>query len=491
MVESTKSAPHGLVPHEDQERAIQFILENKTVLLKAPTGAGKTLVAVEAALRSEASVVLVICPINTFSGWTRTFESQYGEKANVRIITSKDSGKTAHADLIAGVPGQYIIGREYFKRFAWLRAKKTGFVVLDEAHCAVNWKSVMWKMLKTAKAPHQLAMSATPAGNKMEGLWALARWLWPQHTPRGFHNWVTEWFETEEDPFKTYEIETATGTTTVTGKKVVKEREPGALWKALPAAFKMKSVYTAKPTVHTIEVEISAVQRKHYKDLEEEAITWLEDNPLAIDIPAVLNMRLRQICLAVPSVRQDWVKRKDKETGLWVDTWGDVVWFEEDAKSTKIDAVVEILSDLQAGEEPEPVVIFTDSRIFAQILTLRLQKKKFNARQFIGGMSAYERQWKMENFGVEFDVLVCTIPTVAEGVDGLQHKSNHAIWCNVSWNQLLNVQADGRLNRQGQTKTVQNYFIVAKNTVETRMLGKLKSTQQLLDDGYGEEEEVA
>jgi SNF2 family DNA or RNA helicase len=92
---------------------------------------------------------------------------------------------------------------------------------------------------------------------------------------------------------------------------------------------------------------------------------------------------------------------------------------------------------------------------------------------------------------VEFDVLVCTIPTVAEGVDGLQHKSNHAIWVNVSWNQLLNVQADGRLNRQGQTKPVQNFFIVAKNTVETRQLGKLKSTQQLLDDGYGSEEEVA
>lgn len=481
MVESTKSATPGLVPHEDQERAIQFILENKTVLLKAPTGAGKTLVAVESALRSEASVVLVICPINTFSGWTRTFESQYGEKANVRIITSKASGKQAHADLIAGVPGQYIIGREYFKRFAWLKANKLDFIAHDECHTSTNRDSIAFKMLKTAKAPYMLALSATPAGNRMDGLWTLSRWLWPAQTPRGYWNFVSEWFHTEHDPFKKSEYGEA--------KKVTQEREPGALWKALPAAFKMKSVYTAKPTVHTIEVDISAVQRKHYKDLEEEAITWLEDNPLAIDIPAVLNMRLRQICLAVPSVRQDWVKRKDKETGLWVDTWGDVVWFEEDAKSTKIDAVVEILSDLQAGEEPEPVVIFTDSRIFAKILTLRLQKKKFNARQFIGGMSAYERQWKMESFGLEFDVLVCTIPTVAEGVDGLQHKSNHAIWCNVSWNQLLNVQADGRLNRQGQTKTVQNYFIVAKDTVETRMLGKLKSTQQLLDAGYGDEEE--
>lgn len=474
--------------HEDQRKAVDFIKSAKCVLLKAPTGAGKTLVGVHSAMETGSKVILCIAPINTESGWRKTLLRQFGPDMPFHWINSKVAGKKAFQAINDGVPGFYFIGREYFRRFSWLKVRKIDFIILDECHVATNWKTAMFKMLKTSKAPYLLAMSATPAGNRMEGLWALARWLWPSETPRGYWNWCTEWFHTEDDPYKTYEIETGAGTSTVTGKKVTQEREPGALWKALPAAIKMKSVYTDKPTVHWIECDISAIQRKHYKELEEEAITWLNDNPLAIDIPAVLNMRLRQICLAVPSVRQDWVKKKDKETGLWVDAWGDVVWFEEDAKSTKIDAVVEILSDLQAGEEREPVVIFTDSRIFAQILTLRLQKKKFNARQFIGGMSAYERQWKKENFGVEFDVIVCTIPAVAEGLDGWQEFCNHAIWVNVSWNQLLNVQADGRINRQGQKKPVQNFFIVAKNTVETRQLGKLKSTQQLLDYGYGEEE---
>lgn len=469
--------------HEDQLRAVDFIKSNKNVLLKAPTGAGKTLVGIHAAMETGSKVILCIAPINTESGWRKTLLRQFGPEMPFYWINSKAAGKRAFQAINDGVPGFYFIGREYFRGRAWLKVKNLDFIIFDECHVATNRDSIMFKMLKTAKAPYKLAMSATPAGNHMQGLWPLARWLWPQHTPRGYWNWITEWFETEFDPFKKSEFGD--------GKKVTQERQPGAMWNALPAAIKMKSVYKDKPTAHWIEVEISATQRKHYRDLEEEAITWLDNNPLAIDIPAVLNMRLRQICLAVPSVKQDWVKKKDKETGLWVDTWGDVVWFEEDAKSTKIDACVEILNDLQAGEEPEPVLIFTDSRIFAQILTLRLQKKGFNARQFIGGMSAYERQWKKDNFGVEFDVLVATIPTIGEGTDGLQHVSNHAIWMNVSWNQLLNVQADGRLARQGQTKPVQNFFIVAKDTVETRQLGKLKSTQQLLDDGYGDEEEAA
>ena len=470
------------VLHDDQRKCVDFVKSNKNVLLKAPTGAGKTLVGVQSALETGAQVVLCVAPVNTESGWRNTVQRQYQGSMPFYVIENKRvAGKKAFQAINDGEKGFYFIGRELFRGRSWLKVKKLDFIVFDECHVATNRDSIMFKILKTAKAPYKLSMSATPAGNKMDGLWTLARWMWPQHTPRGYWNWVSEWFHTEHDPFKKSEFGD--------GKKVTQEREPGALWKALPAAFKMKSVYTAKPTVHWIEVDISATQRKHYKDLEEEAITWLDDNPLAIDIPAVLNMRLRQICLAVPSVRQDWVKRKDKETGLWVDAWGDVVWFEEDAKSTKIDAVTEILGDLQAGEEPEPVLIFTDSRIFAKMLTLRLQKKGFNARQFIGGMSAEERQWKKDNFGTLFDVLVCTIPTVAEGLDGWQHVSNLAIWVNVSWNQLLNVQADGRLNRQGQTKPVQNFFIVAKDTVETRQLGKLKSTQQLLDAGYGDEEE--
>ena len=484
--------------HEDQLAAVDFVKSNKNVLLKAPTGAGKTLVGVQSALETGAKVVLCIAPINTESGWRKTVLRQFGPEMPFYVIENKRvAGKRAFQAINDAVPGFYFIGRELFRGRSWLKVRKMDFIIFDECHAATNKDSIMFKVLKTAKAPYKLAMSATPAGNHMQGLWTLARWLWPQHTPRGFMNWITEWFETEKDPYKTYEIQHKDGSvTTVTGEVATQERKPGALWKALPAAFKMKSVYKEKPTVHWIEVDISAVQRKHYKDLEEEAITWLEDNPLAIDIPAVLNMRLRQICLAVPSVRQDWVRKKDKETGLWVDAWGDVVWFEEDAKSTKIDAVAEILADLQAGEEREPVVIFTDSRIFAQILTLRLQKKKINgkkieARQFIGGMSTVEREWKKENFGKLFDVVVCTIPTVAEGLDGWQLVSNHAIWVNVSWNQLLNVQADGRLNRQGQTKPVQNFFIVAKDTVETRQLGRLKSTQQLLDYGYGDNEEDA
>jgi ERCC4-related helicase len=198
-------------------------------------------------------------------------------------------------------------------------------------------------------------------------------------------------------------------------------------------------------------------------------------------------MRLRQVCLAVPSIRQDWVRKYDKETENWHKEWGDVVYFEEDAKSSKIDTVFELLSDLHA-EHPEPVLIFTDSRIFATILTKRLQGKGYRARQFIGGMPSDERTWKIENFGVEYEILVATIPAVAEGLDSLQHKSNNEIWMNVSYNRLLNIQAQGRLSRTGQNKTVNRYLIQASETVEVRQASKLRTDQELMDASLEEED---
>jgi superfamily II DNA or RNA helicase len=469
-------------PHEDQRKAIDFILENKAVLLKAPTGAGKTLVGVQTAVELGAKRVLLIAPLNTESGWRDTVARQFGDTIEYRYAHNKRvAGKRAWLDLHMGKPGFYFVGREFFKTVSWRKVKGLDFIIFDECHVATNRDSKMWKMLLTAKAPYALAMSATPAGNHMSGIWALARWLWPKRTPRGFWNWVTEYFHTEHDPYKDIpELG-------VEGKAVTVERVPGLMWQKLPAAFKMKSVYNEKPVIHTVEVEISAVQRKHYKELEEEAITWLNDNPLAIDIPAVLNMRLRQICLAVPSVRQDWVKKKDKETGLWMDAWGDVVWFEDDAKSTKVDAIKEILSDIHA-ENPEPVLIFTDSRIFATICTKQLQAAGYRARQFVGGMSTEEREWKKKQFGKKFDVMVCTLQTVAEGTDGLQWVACNEIWANVSWSPLINTQGAGRLSRQGQKRQVNRWMLLAKDTVEVVQRGRLRNSQQMLDDGYDDGE---
>lgn len=473
--------PEPFIPHGDQENAIDFALKHKFSLVKAGVGAGKTLVAVEAVLRSEAQRVLVIAPLNTAKSWRSTFHRQSAGQVDVRWINARAAGQKALADVMAGIPGVYFIGREYFRGKKTWRKVKLDFVVYDEVHAISNWKTASFKVAKTLNATYKLALSATPAGDHMKGMWAISTWLWPKLTPRGFWNWITEFFHTEHDPFADSEYGE--------GKKVTVERNPGAVWDSLPAAYTMESVYKEEPTIHEVEVDISPVQRRHYRELEEESLTWLKENPLAIDLPSVLHTRLRQVCLAVPSVEQGWVRRKDKETGEMYDALGDIVWFDDDAKSSKIDALVEILTDLHA-ESPVPVLVFTDSRKFATVVTKRLLTKKFRARQFVGGMSDEERLWKLEQFGKKFDIMVCVISAIGEGTDGLQYVCNTEVWLNFGYYDIQNQQAFGRLSRQGQTKTVQRFIIKARNTVEDEQSLVLLDKREQLALGYREKEAV-
>lgn len=459
-----------LVPHLDQETAIEQILRDKHTLLKAGVGAGKTLCAVEAILRAGTKVNLIVAPLATFTGWNKTFIRQGGTP--VRFIDTRKAGKQAHEDLASGVPGNYFMNTERMRVQSWA-GWDLDFVVHDECHRASSRKSLSFKMLMTMKPEYAVSLSATPFGGKVEGSWAIGRWLWrkKEEVDTSFWRFCSDYLIEVKDPY--------------TFKAYGGERVPGKILSDWPSVVQMESVYNAAPVIHEVEVTLNPTQRKHYTEMEKAAITWLDENPLIAELPSVKYIRLLELTLATPSIKQDWIRRKN-EDGEWERIWGDVVYFKEDAKSSKADAVKEILDDLHI-EKPEPVLIYTHSRKFATFLALRLQKQGFRARQWVGGMPPEEATWKLENFGKEFDVMVATLPAIGEGTDGLQHVAAHEIWCSVSDRLILNEQARGRLNRQGQERTVNRWVIRAQETIELKQHDRIKYDQSVLDASYGME----
>lgn len=444
--------------HGYQEEAVAKVLEDKRTLIKAPTGAGKTLVGVEAILQAGTAVNLVIGPLHTLTGWAKVFEKQGGTP--LRFIDARKAGRLAHEDLAMGVPGNYFIGRERFRGQEW-KGWDIDFCVLDECQSFTNHKSVGFKMLKTLKTEYAIAQSATPAGNNFQGLYAVTHWLYPEFTGKAYYKWLTKWAYTEPDPHAYL--------------KVVGEKVPGTYLASVPSYVSMPSVYKAEPNIFEIDVELGAQQRKHYKEMERDSITFLDDNPLLTELPAVRYMRLLQMTLAVPTVTPVW----DEDKG----EFRDHVTFEDGAKSAKADALEDLLGDL----DTKTVLVYTHSKQYATYLTKRLQAKGHNARQWIGGMSQVERDWKKENFGKEFDIMVATLPAIGEGVDGLQDVCHTEVWMSVSDNRYLNIQAMGRLSRQGQEQTVNRYVIRAKDTVElTKQDPRIKVDSTILESSFQE-----
>jgi superfamily II DNA or RNA helicase len=435
----------ALTPTVEQAKAIAKIVAEPTrsALNGSTMGAGKTLIAVEVAKGLGAETILIIAPLGTRLGWKVTFERQ-GVTLPFKWISSSKEGKQARDDWQWQLPGIYFVGVEYFARLGWdgarIRSKTwtkvPDMVLFDEVHRAQNRASKTFKTLKQVSGKFRMAMSGTPTGNKFDGAWSITKWLWNDKVPNSYWEWVTAWCAVQYDHFAPQ------------NKKIVGEKVPGAFFNSLPCYVRIESELDVDIQEDTRYVELSLPQRKAYDALEKNMITWVEGNPLVVEFPITLRARLRQASLGMFSV----------------DEVGEVT-FDLDCKSSKLDAMLEVLKD---DWDNEPALILTDSRKFADVVVHRLGER---AKAWHGNVSQAEREDRKKAFiDGDLDYIVAVTSAIAEGVDGLQHATRNVLWLSRSDNRLLNEQAMARVMRQGQTKAVRSVEIIALDTYDAGVL---------------------
>jgi superfamily II DNA or RNA helicase len=434
-----------LTPDPKQEVAIQRIIQEptKAALNASLMGTGKTVMATEVGLRLGVKTVLVIAPLNTYWGWYDTIQrqSEYTAKGLFKI-DSTTKGKEAWDKLSAGAEGWYFIGREYFRTKDWSKVVPD-LVLVDECHFMQNRASKSFKVAKTLKAGFKLSMSGTPFGNRFEGFWAVTRFLWPKDeiVPKSFWKWVERWANTAYNPFSNIEI---------TGEKV-----PGAFANSLPCYVRLEPDYNIQVVEEIRYVDLVPKQRKIYEKFQRDLVVWLQENPLVAEVPIAARVRLRQMTLAVPSVTPD-----------------DEVYFEDDAVSTKYQALLEIIED----HPTEKMLLLTDSQKYAKLVTDRLNAKFGDCMAFewSGRASQKQREEAKEAF-IKGDkrYIVAVIPAIAEGVDGLQGVCRTVVWLSHSDSNILNQQVLDRIRRRGQKELVQVYDIIARDTYDEGQLDSL------------------
>lgn len=422
-----------LTPTPEQAEAIRAIVNepSRAALVGSDLGTGKTLVAVEAALQMGAKVVLISAPLHTRYGWYDTIMRQTGYTASFKWVNKKNkAGREALASLQWGVPGFYFVGRELFRLTDWT-GFKVDLIVHDECHTLQNRTSRGFKAATKLKADYTICQSATWYGTEFSGAWAVTRVLWPNIVPRSYWQWVYTWSETEFSHFSPGQ------------KKVTGEKDPGAFVESLPLYINLRNTATQPPMVEEIYVDLSTRQRRLYDQMEQQGVAWLRENPLVADFPITQRIRLRQITLAECALAED-----------------DRVIFEDDAVSSKFDALKEFLSDIPS----EPVVIATDSAKYARMVARRLGESAF---AWTGEATQADREAAKAAFMAgELQYIVATQPSISEGVDGLQRVCHIMVELSQSDSPLLNQQMIGRLNRTGQKDRVLVYRILARDTID-------------------------
>lgn len=442
-----------------QQRAIDAVTQaGGSAVIAMGLGTGKTFTATKIAEQND--TVLVIGPIRTAQSWSETVKIVTGKE--LLVIDKKRAGKDNYARMCRGEKGWYFINWELMR--SWEKAtrpsrknpeKKESYpkpkpfngacfdtVIADEAHRACNRKSMQYQILTRIVRKNLLWVSATPAGSQPVNSWSALNAAWPNKFP-AFTRFADTYFETTPNPFGSSPYSVIRGS----------ELRPGSVVAMAPCWVEVsaKEAYPHMPpvVVNKILVPLSTTQRRIYKDLETQGLTFLDDHPYAVGLPLELDMRLRQTCLGAPSMMEDGT-----------------IYFKEDAKSSKIDTLLSLLEDFPEGEK---VIVWVPSQKFMVPLIHQLRAKGYKAIEVSGKSKTSFR----ELIDGESQILCAVHEALAEGADGLQHVCHTEVWLGHSLSVVINEQATGRLHRGGQEQSVNRYLILAEDTIDSKVFGRL------------------
>lgn len=456
-----------------------------TGLLALALGAGKTLTALAcagASLKYDArepkdARVLIVAPLHTIDGWRRHVRQVWG--LELRECAARGADRKANLEALWNREerGVFFIGwslmtarnkhKKKDKRGRMVSAPDThafrgtlfDVIIADEVHRACNHQSLNSKVLCRIRAKRRLALSATPAGNLPVNIFGALHFLWPVRYT-SFTRFADFFFKSQYNPFSD----------TGYGKLYGEEKWPGRVRATTPCWVSVTR-QEALPELADVDIRrVSATmtrdQTRIYRAWRDKAIAWLDDHPVAVNLPVVLDTRLQQATLAQPTVMN-----------LETRTGGEreVVTFDREARSGKIDALLDILQDL--GDER--VIVFTHSRKFLVPLRWRLEKAGYRVEQVSGDDHEGWRTFR-DDHGVQ--ILLAVVSAIAEGVDGLQTDCNTEIWLSRDSSLVINEQAQGRLHRSGQKRGVVRYLVQCPGTIDDTVVGRLAERHRALTE---------
>ena len=326
---------------------------------------------------------------------------------------------------------------------AFLKDVTFDYVVLDEAQAIKNASSESAKAARLLRGQHRLALSGTPVQNHLGELWSLFEFLNPGMlgTARAFQ---------------------ATGA----AARVVDETSRQLLSRALrPFILRRTKQQVARDlpqrTEQTIHCELEAGQRKLYDELREH---YRQSLLSRIAREGIKKAKI-QILEALLRLRQAAC-----HPGL-------IDKSKTDQGSAKLDSLLAQLSEVM--DEGHKVLVFSQFTSFLAIVRERLDKEKVRY-EYLDGRTR-DRAAPVERFQTDPDCKLFLVSLKAGGLGLNLTAAEYVFLLDPWWNPAVEAQAIDRAHRIGQTRHVFAYRLIAKDTVEEKVL-QLQQTKRDLAD---------
>ncbi|KAI0637648.1 SNF2 family N-terminal domain-containing protein [Trametes polyzona] len=149
--------------------------------------------------------------------------------------------------------------------------------------------------------------------------------------------------------------------------------------------------------------------------------------------------------------------------------------------STKIEALVEELSNLRQQDATTKSIVFSQFVNFLDLIAFRLQKAGFTVCRLEGTMSPQARDATIKYFMNNVHVTVFLVSLKAGGVALNLTEASRVYLMDSWWNPAVEYQAMDRIHRLGQHRPVQAIKLVVEDSIESRIIQLQEKKAAMVD----------
>ena len=409
-----------------QKEGIERLISSRSVLLADEMGLGKTIQAIAAlrilAARREIKRALIVCPVGLIAQWRRQIRIWAADLPVSTAVGARDQRKAAwraNATL-------YLSNFEAVRADLWAQSeadrRSWDVVVLDEAQRIKNAKSGVAAVVKSLERSRSWALTGTPLENRLDDLLSVLDFAAPG----------------EFDPSAM-----GVGLRGLMSRVQLRRRRAEVL-DDLPPKF-----------ASVIALDLAATQRAAYRKAEEKGTVWLRSLGRELRISHVLELilRLKQICNFCPETG-DSAKLDDLRHRL-----------EEFRRPTRRRSSSPNSSRNRSA--------CCDSRGNCKSSGRWSSPAPWTRRPAARALGSLERDQSRR-------VMVLSLRAGGTGLN--LTAASRVIHFDRWWNPAVEIQAEDRVHRIGQTRPVEVFAYVCAETVEERIAKILEEKRALFAD---------
>jgi|SRR5690554_4051610 len=312
-------------------------------------------------------------------------------------------------------------------------------VIVDEAHCLKNRRTLNWRFVNGLKKKYCLLLTATPIQNNLEELYSLISILYPELYPD------------VEDFKKKY----------VAGKHLVKNSDE--LKRELDKIMIRNShgdtgLIFPERIIHNIPVRLTEKEEKLYRlvtDFVKKEYWRRRAGKMSI-----LNLITyqREVCSSSFALLKTLSNGKE-----YFPVFDEILFLAREIKiNSKMQKVLEILRKVKGK-----TIIFTEYKATQVYIARFLEEQGYKVMLFNGSFSNSGKEYIKYLFHQQKDILIST----EAGSQGLNLQfCKNLINYDLPWNPMKLEQRIGRIHRLGQTSNVNIFNLFTINTVEEKIL---------------------